>query len=256
MGILNANKWLPSFRPDRHARLRLFCFPYAGGSARVFHSWKDLMPCEVDVCPIELPGRGSRIDEPLKDDFRALTESLFTSIRPFLDVEFAFFGHSMGALIGFDLACLIRAMQMPGPSFLLISGQKPPSRSEASHPVCSITDPVLAKELDRLNGTPREVLGNSHLMSMLLPILRADYTVIDTYHYSPQRPLSCGIVAFGGLNDPEVTRCDLNSWQAYTNSSLEVVMLPGDHFFIHSAQALLLRVISRTLNRSLNFHHE
>ena len=241
--------WIPSFRPDRHATLRLFCLPYAGGNSQVFHSWKEYLPPRVDVCPIELPGHGSRIREPLIKDADRLLEALYVGIQPYLDMEFVFFGHSMGAQLAFGLAHILRQSHGPEPSHLFLSGQKPPQLPRSCMALHELPDAALAKELGRLNGTSQKVLNDKDLMQVLLPILRADYSITETFEHPPGSPLSCGITLFGGLADPEACRQELGCWQEHTSSSAAIFMLPGDHFFIHSSQGLLLRVLTRKIGQ-------
>jgi medium-chain acyl-[acyl-carrier-protein] hydrolase len=241
------NPWLPYSKPEQDTLLRMFCFPYAGANAGIYRSWQEHLPPWIEVCPVELPGRGSRINEPLVTDFSTLLKDVYKGIQPYLDMKFALFGHSMGALIAYALAHLLRTSLQPGPSFLFVSGQKAPALSPGPAFLHRLHDSALIEELKRLNGTPEKILANENLMQVMLPILRADFAITETYHHLPSPALESKIIAFGGLEDIEVTRNELELWQAHTSLPVEAHMLPGDHFFIHDSQQLLLRIISRKL---------
>ncbi|HLI09343.1 MAG TPA: alpha/beta fold hydrolase [Ktedonobacteraceae bacterium] len=229
------------------ARLRLFCFSYAGGSAAVFRNWPHFLPAAVEVQPIELPGHGRRIKEAPIDNITALVEELASTI-PLRALPFAFFGHSMGALVSFELTRLLRRQRHPLPECLFVSAYRvphlPARRSQAR---ASLSDRELIGHLEELGGTPKEVLRNPELMRLLLPALRADFQLCDTYTYVTEPPLPCPIVAFGGLQDPIVSQQELRAWQEQTLASFALHMLPGDHFFLNSIQPLFLAVLHRVL---------
>jgi medium-chain acyl-[acyl-carrier-protein] hydrolase len=178
---------------------------------------------------------------------QSLVEAAAEAITPYLDLPFAFFGHSMGALISFELARHLRRLHLPAPKHLFLSGRSAP------HP--EIRDPVtynlpvneFAEELRRLNGTPREALENHELMELMIPLLRADFEICQTYSYTQEPPLDCPITAFGGLDDSDSTEQMIAAWREQTTSSFTLCMMPGDHFFMHSAQERILDVISQQL---------
>jgi medium-chain acyl-[acyl-carrier-protein] hydrolase len=162
-------------------------------------------------------------------------------------VPFAFFGHSMGALISFELARQLRRQHAPGPIALFVSAHRAPQRPAPNPPVHSLPQDEFVEELRRLNGTPEAVFQDAELMQLLLPTLRADFAVCETYTYMPEEPLECPILAFGGLQDHEVSRDDLAAWRAQTHRTFKLRMVPGDHFFLHSARASLVCVVSRAM---------
>jgi medium-chain acyl-[acyl-carrier-protein] hydrolase len=242
--------WLTQIRPNPRARLRLFCFPYAGGSSMVFRNWADSLPASVEVCALRLPGRESRLREEPHTSLPLLTRAIDEALAPYLDKPFAFFGHSMGAIIGYDYARLLREERGLKPQHLFVSGRRAPHLSDPDDSgTYALPEPEFVEEVRRLNGTPKEVFEHPELMQMMIPLLRADFSVCQTYAYTPAPPLDCPITAFGGLGDEGVPRESIEAWREHTASTFTARMLQGDHFFINSSQALLLRAISTELSR-------
>jgi medium-chain acyl-[acyl-carrier-protein] hydrolase len=229
--------------------MRLFCFPYAGGSAAIFQRWQGALPAVVEVCPVHLPGRGARLSEPPFMNSAPLVEALCDNLGPYLDKPFAFFGHSMGALISFELARELRRRKGPLPLCLYISGRGAPQLAEPDIPRHDLPEEEFIAELRRLNGTPREILENAELMHIMSPLLRADFSICETYEYKSEPPLPCAIYAFGGLQDYEVGRESLEGWREQTQGSFTLRMLPGDHFYLNSQSALLLQILAQDLQR-------
>jgi medium-chain acyl-[acyl-carrier-protein] hydrolase len=244
---MTTNPWLVRPKVLPQAALRLFCFPYAGGGALTYRSWAEKMPLEVEVCAVELPGRGLRLREPLFTQMLPLAEAVAHEIGPYLDKPFAFFGHSMGAILAFEVARILRSAGKLEPALLSVSGRAAPQVVGADPMTYGLPEPQFLRELQRLNGTPKEVLEHPELMQMMLPLLRADFEVIQTYPYRDQTPLTCPISVYGGLQDKEVTLEDLEAWRQQTTGSCSVRFLPGDHFFINTAQPFLLQTLTRQL---------
>ena len=239
--------WIAGCKPNPQARLRLFCFPYAGGSASVFRDWSDGLPADVEVCPVQLPGRGTRLMEPPYSQLPPLIETLAEALLPLLDKPFALFGHSLGALVSFELARQLRAKHQARPVRLIVSAGPAPQIPHSGPPIHNLPEPEFSAELLRLNGTPRELLDHKELMDIVLPSLRADFALYEGYEYSTAPPLNCPISTYGGLNDQKVTHNDLEAWRDQTSVSFSIRMFPGDHFFLKTTQSLLLRALSREL---------
>lgn len=245
--IPSANTCFLRQRPVSQARLRLFCFPYAGGNAFLFRQWAAHLPPHVEVYAIQFPGHGTQLRQPAFTRLPTMIEFLYQGIGPLLDKPFAFFGHSMGALICFELARHLRVGLGLLPTGLFISGRRAP-QIEAEEPLTfDLPEDEFLSELRRLNGTPREVLEHPDLLRLMLPILRADFELCQTYSYTSAAPFDCPIFAFGGLQDDDVPREDLEAWRDQTTSALTLRMFPGDHFFLHASQSLLLRTLSSDL---------
>ena len=243
------SNWVARPKPNDAASLRLFCLPYAGGSSLIFRGWPESLPSFVEVCLIQLPGRGARLKEAPFTRLTTLVEELSAALLPYLDKPFAFFGHSMGAVLSFELTRHLRRHYDRKPLHLFVSGRTAPQLEDTDPPTYGLPEPEFIEEIRRLNGTPKEVLANPELMQFLLPILRADFEICQTYDYSPDSPLDCPLTAIGGLQDTRVRREDLEAWREQSASSFVLRMLPGDHFFLHTAQPLLLRILTQELYR-------
>jgi medium-chain acyl-[acyl-carrier-protein] hydrolase len=244
--------WLirPETRPT--ARLRLFCFTYAGGGASIYRPWTRELPPEVELCVIQLPGRESRLLEEPYTEMSALVEQLSAALDRYLDIPFAFFGHSMGALVAFELAREIRRRRGLSLVHLFVSGHVAPSIQRRRAPVHQLPASEFVEAIRRLNGTPEQVLENAELMELVLPALRADLALCETYTYVDEAPLGCPISAFGGLADAEVGYDDLRAWQSQTTGQFRLRLFPGDHFYLRDERPALLAAICQTIRQSFD----
>jgi medium-chain acyl-[acyl-carrier-protein] hydrolase len=241
------NPWVTCFTPQPSASARLFCFPYAGGGARVFQTWGDAFAPAIEVYAIQLPGRERRLREPPFTRLDALARAVAAALRPYSDKPFAFYGHSMGAKLCFELTRQLRRERAPQPSHLVVSGCRAPQLPSEESPTHTLPEAEFLNKLRQLNGTPREVLEHPEIMQLLLPVLRADFESVETYAFTPEPPLAVPITAYGGLQDEEVSREQLEAWREHTSADFVLRMLPGDHFFLHSHQRLLLHTLARDL---------
>ena len=232
----------------RPGATRLFCFPYAGGGASVFFPWTRIAPPDLEICAAQLPGRESRIAAPLLKSFDELTAELLRSIEPLLDRPFAFYGHSMGTLVAFELARALRRAGRPQPLHLFVSGRNAPHLHDPDPPMHELPDDeFIAEMIRRYDGIPAEVLEAPELMQLLLPSLRADMQVIETHEYRDEPPLDMPITALAGTDDPCITSEGFQAWREYTRSRFTTHLFPGGHFFLHAAAAEVLRIIERAL---------
>jgi medium-chain acyl-[acyl-carrier-protein] hydrolase len=247
-----ANKWFLLPRPNDQAKLRLFCFPYAGGGAVAYRGWANHLSSGLEICLAQLPGREARLSETALTSLSQIVGELAQNIRPYLDKPFVFFGHSMGASIGFELARQLKRVDGVEPKHLFISARRAPQLPDNEPPIYNLPDKEFLTEVMRLNGTPREVLEHEELMLLMLPLLRADFAVSQTHRYVPEpSPLSCPITAIGGLQDHEISRAKLEGWSEQTSAAFNLRMLPGDHFYLKTAQGQLLQIIERTLTAEM-----
>jgi medium-chain acyl-[acyl-carrier-protein] hydrolase len=227
-------------RPAQSTRatIRLFCFPYAGGGASAFRSWPARLGSAVDVCAIELPGRETRLGEPFYTSFAQLVEAIDAALAPYLDKPFVFFGHSMGALLAFALARRLRARHAPAPAHLMVSGASAPHLPRSSRPRRLLSNDELLLELQRLDGTPQAVIQNRELMELLLPIIRADFSLDESLDYRPEPPLDVPLTAFGGWSDADVEPDRVAAWNVHSTRFV-LRMFDGNHFFIHNTPEFL-----------------
>lgn len=247
------NPWLVQPRPNRLADLRLFCFPFAGGGASLFRLWPDRLPAWVELCAMQLPGRESRLREPTHQRIGSLIDGLVDALAAELDKPFALFGHSMGALVAFELARELRRQNLPSPRLLIASGRFAPQLRPRRPPIHALPEVAFREELRLLDGTPQALLDHSELMGLFSPIIRADLAVNETYAYTEEPPLDLPILALGGLTDPWVHQDELEGWRLQTSDRFERQQFAGGHFFLQTATAEMLSVLSRALTTLQGF---
>lgn len=239
--------WLIRPRPNPRVRVRLFCFPYSGAGASLFHAWPKILPDSIEVCPVELPGRGARLAELPFTQLAPLVEAVAAGLYPYLNMPFAFFGHSMGALLSFELARYLNRRHSLKVAHLFVSGHGAPQVPSTEPPIHDLPEAEFVQKLREFNGTPDAIFDHPELRAILLPILRADFAVCETYVYESAEPLDCPLTALGGLRDPYVTQEALQKWCEQTKGPFSLHMFPGDHFYLQSDQQLLLETIARKL---------
>jgi medium-chain acyl-[acyl-carrier-protein] hydrolase len=243
-----ANRWWHTAKSRARVRLRLFCFPYAGGSASLFWTWQVGLQDWVSVTALQLPGRANRIQEAPFTSMSDLIPIVGHSMIPLLTHgSFAFFGHSMGAVLGFEVARWLKHNGFPTPKSLFVAGRRAPQIPDTEHSIHGLDDSEFIANLANNKGTPTHVLNNRELMTLMLPTLRADFRLIETYEYYPDAPLCSSIVAFGGTDDDETRDGKLDAWKAQTTQTFRRHQLQGDHFFIHTNEQELLRLLRREL---------
>lgn len=248
MMLTPQNTWLVCPQPRPNAALRLFCFPYAGGGASAFRGWSLHVPPEIEVCALQLPGRETRLREPLFTSLPSLIHTLTDVLTPSFDRPFAFFGHSMGALICFELTRELRRLRRPVPKMLFVSARNAPQMVDPDPPVHQLPEPEFIEELRTFNGTSEAILQDPDLLRMVIPILRADFAINETYAYTDEAPLDLPITVFGGVDDHAVDEDGLRAWEQQTSSTFRLRMFPGNHFFLNSVQPMLIQSIVQQLH--------
>lgn len=251
MKTAQANLYL-AYRVVRPAaKMRLFCFPYAGGNATIFRGWQRLFPDAIEICPLQYPGRGNRLREPPFTSAGPLAADITQALIPFLDLPFAFFGHSMGAILAFEVTRELRKRLKPQPFHLFLSAARAPQFRSPDPPVYDLPEPAFIEELRRLNGTPPEVLENAELMALMLPMLRADFALSQSYAFVPEGgPLSCPLSVYGGTDDPSFSTAELEGWREQTAGAFALHMFQGDHFYLHPSETLLTAKVLREIVRA------
>lgn len=228
-------------------RRRLFCFPYAGAGASIFRIWSELLPEDVELCAPILQGREARVSEPAIADMPGLIGAVIDRVAPRLTVPYALFGHSMGAFIAFELAHAIAARGLPAPVRLFVSAQRGPSLPYPGTPIFDLPDGEFLKGVtERYQRFPPALLREEAFMRVLLPMLRADFTLVENYKYRATAKLSCPITVFGGKDD-KLPRDQLEAWSNETTAACTVHLLPGGHFFMDSAREELVAFILREM---------
>jgi len=244
--------WLAGAGRSERARWRLFCLPYAGGAASIYRVWRQALPEDIDVCAVELPGRGTRMKERPYTSMSLLVDALSRALLPFLDRPFAFFGHSMGAVLAFEVSRHLRRLYRLAPMHLFLSGHVAPHFPVKCR-VLGSSDEELLETLKKLSGTPAEVLQNPELMELLMPVISADFTLCDTYCYLQDAPLECPVSVFGGTEDEEVEQHALEAWRGHTTGPFVLRMLPGGHFFLHSQSRQILEGLLKDNSRFMSW---
>jgi medium-chain acyl-[acyl-carrier-protein] hydrolase len=226
----------------------LLCLPHAGGSATAYAHWSRALP-GADVVAVELPGRGERLRERPLDSMDALVTDLAGRVLPHAGGQFALFGHSMGALVAFELAHHLRRRYGLRPARLLVSGCAAPESPHraAGPPRHRLPDGELWEEVRKLNGTADAVCDHEEIRRLCTAAIRADFALVENYRFEPRLPLDCPISVFGGIDDPEVEFAELAEWSAYTRSGHTVSTFPGDHFYLHRHPRTFLHVLSLKL---------
>jgi medium-chain acyl-[acyl-carrier-protein] hydrolase len=244
------SRWIRRALPRPEAAVRLFCFAHSGGGASTFRRWAALLPAAVDVCAIQLPGREDRLSEPPLTCFSDVVDLVTDVIAA--DKPFAFLGHSIGGLLAFEVARRLVRSGEPGPCVLFASGSASPDVKDPDPPISGLPDDRFIDELRRLNGTPDVVLRDPELMELLLPTVRADFEMYESYRFADGRPIAAPIVVFGGIQDVRTPAADLDRWSAHTTGRFARHMFPGDHFFIQTSQAEVVQAVERELRRSVH----
>ncbi len=217
--------------------------PYAGGSAAIFRSWAKHL-ASVDLYALGLPGRDSRLGDSPFTTLESLVVSAVDAMHLLAKRPYALFGHSMGALIAFETARLLRRRRAASPVHLFVSGFRAPHLPDPKPPYFDLPPEKFIDELRRISAPTFDPDAHPELVELMLPTLRADFQVVQTYRYCPEPPLACPLTAFGGLEDHEVNERQLQEWQHHTSASFSLKMLPGGHFFLHTAMPALLNELA------------
>jgi len=242
-----ANLSLKCFHPRPGARLRLFCFPWAGVGASAFYSWLTHLPGEVELTAIQYPGREDRLGETPLRRLSPLLELLIRDLTTYCDRPFAFFGHSMGALVAFELTRELMRAGLPAPGHLFVSGRQAPQLPEPRAPILDLPDAEFIAELQqRYGGVPEAIARDPELSAIFLPAIRADLELVYAYAYEPGPALDCGISAFGGTED-RIGREHLEGWRLQTSGPFRLHLLSGDHFFLTARTEEVVRRVTEDM---------
>ena len=237
------NPWIYRLRHD--TRLRLFCFPFAGGGSAAFASWASQMPPDVDVCPVLLPGRESRLQEPAIHDMNELVGRTLEGLQGAMDRPYALVGYSLGSAVAFELTRELRRRGRPLPLRLFVASRHAPQYTESA-PIAHLPGDAFVRALQsRYSAIPPQVLADRELMAIFLPLLRADFTLLEAYRFQHEAPLSTPIAAWYGTDDPTLTRERVAAWAAHTTAAFELNEVPAGHFF--HADPRLVRGVARLL---------
>lgn len=217
----------------------------------MFRRWPDGLPLGVHVYGVELPGRGTRFAERPFTRLGPLVHAVAGALGPFLSQPFALFGHSMGGLVAFELACELRAEHGVSPDQLLVAGYRAPQLPDRDEPVSALPDAEFVRRVRRLGGMADEVAERADFAEVFLPALRADFTVCEEYEYRPRPRLSCPVCCLGGVQDASVRRNELEGWRDRTTGEFTLRMLPGGHFFVQEVEPLVVLAVAEHIERAV-----
>lgn len=230
------------------SKIKLFCIPHAGGSAAVYSKWKNYINPSIDICPIELAGRGKRFKEDFYNNINEAVEDVYNIIKNDLDDNYAFFGHSMGSLIAYELAHYIVKLKNNQPKHIFFSGRKAPNVIYENNSIHKLSEEDLKNKVFEFSGTPKEVLDNTHMSNAFLKILRADFKVCELYKYVKRDlKLDCNITILNGNKD-DIKINHIASWKQHTSKECSIYFFKGGHFYMNDNIKSLAYIINSTLS--------
>ncbi|NEQ43483.1 MAG: thioesterase [Leptolyngbya sp. SIOISBB] len=243
--LRNEDLWLKCLNPKPDSIFRLFCFPPAGSGTLFFRDWmlSDIFP-QAEVYALCMPGRESRIEEPLLTTMESLTEPLLPCLTNFLEKPFFMFGHSLGAIVALELTLQLQSQNFPLPRKLFVSARQAPSNQSSKKMLHSLSDSELQKELKLYGGTPDSVMNNKDLMSLFLPIIRADLKINETYSLKNGIRTRLPISAFAGQTDQVISVADVHQWERLTEEEFRLHTYPGGHFPSAHEKSSILEIIA------------
>jgi len=245
------NPWIVRRVPRDSAAVRLFCVPHAGAGSVIYRDWFTAFPESIDVCVIEPPGRLARRREPAPTDIPQFTSAFSAALEDYLDVPFAFFGYSLGALMAFECARALRRDKQREPQALIVAAHKAPQLPLKLPPISQQSKPLFVNELERRYG-PLEpaIKSEPELLDAVVDIMRVDLGMLERYQHQPEAPFSCPIVAIGGTEDTSLDAEALQAWQAHTSGAFRTEWIPGGHFFLRQHPQKLRALIQAELTRT------
>jgi len=240
-----AEPWLLRPLPQDNPPARLFVFHHAGGGGASYVSWARALRDVAEVLPVQLPGRENRRREAPYRSLPRVVSDLADELRPYLDAPFAFFGHSMGSFIGFEVARILRDRYGLPPAHLFVSGFRAPHLPDSDPPIYELPDAEFVDALrHRYDGIPAAILQDPEILALFLPVLRADLELVETYGYQSGEPLTCPILALGGDVDRRLDDDRLRSWGEHTSGGFDYRFFPGGHFYLQQQATAVQRLVA------------
>lgn len=231
-------------------KIMLLCFPYAGGSSAAYLSWKKYLDSNIELCPVELSGRGKRINDPLYECVEDVINDIFPKFENIIaNSSYALYGHSMGCLLAYEFARKIRACGMKEPLHAFLSGRFPPF-IESKTKKYLLTDSEFIKDIAAFGGMNQEILNNRELMSFFLPIIRADYRIVELYrHVDDGFRFTCDLTILNGKYDDLIIENEVIRWRECTNKNCSFYEFYGGHFFINEYKERVIGIINEELEK-------
>jgi pyochelin biosynthetic protein PchC len=239
------SRWLRACNRVARPRCRLVCAPHAGGTANAYRSWPAHLPDDVEVYALQYPGRQDRLAEPPADSMADLVRPVADALEPFLHEPLALFGHSMGAVVAYEVTLELERRHGRGVDLLAVSGSPAPDHRE-EHDRHTLDDAGLIDELSRINTSFGELADAPELWDLILPAIRADFRLVSRYRRTPALPVHAPLLALGGTADPDVGVEDLRRWRACADGAFALRTFTGDHFYLTDERPVL-EVLTRWL---------
>lgn len=250
--MMQRNSWIPlNIRKTHSPRIRLFCLPYAGGSSFAYRSIENFISSEIDMCSIELPGHGARINETARDRIEELIPQIAYGIEDHLDIPFAFFGHSMGALLAFELSHYLESHFQKKADYLFLSAMRAPHLPSKFPSMGSLSQKDFLERVKQLGELPENIIQSPEMLDMFLRIMRVDFALCENHLMSPRMPTSVPIFAFGGDQDSFAKPEDVEKWEQYTKGLFQFKLFPGGHLFCKAAGKEIAETINQILVKPL-----
>lgn len=245
---INRN-WYLKYKNNPDATIRLFCFHHSGGGASLYRPWIDYLSPNIELIAIQLPGREDRFTEPFCNNLKDITTILSEEFAIYKDKPFFVFGHSLGALISFELIKSIQKLYSLNPYHVIISATKAPHLPFRMKYLSQLDDHALKEELRIYDGIDELILNNKELLELFLPIIKSDFSIYENYNCLESIPIPCDILALSGDHDQTVTEEEILAWSRYTTGKFEHISFPGKHFYIKDHQKTILEIINRIGDR-------
>lgn len=242
--------WVARPRRVANPALRLICFPHVGAGGAAFNSWLDLLPADVELCAIRLPGRENRLREPLIDDWRELLDGIGEAIAPLMDVPYVLAGHCSGSVLAYECARRLAAADGPDPAMVVLTSTPAPAVRRIDDPLHLLPRRELLERVVGFGGMAGEILDDPELMVMFERILRADYRVIERLYYSPGGPLAVPLTVLGGRHDDFARCADLAAWSAETTAEFTLHLLDAGHYILAESGAFVADALRRLPGRA------
>lgn len=242
------NKWVTCPNPEPSARVRLFCLPFAGGGASIYRGWGKLLGSEIEVCPIQLPGRENRFGETAIKQAQSMAQNLANQIQLYSNKPFYIYGHSMGALLAFELARALQDNGMDIPQGLVLAAHRAAHLPKNRDTLYTLPDDEFIERLKKFGGFPEEVLASKELLAFLMPTLKADFTLCDTYQFEKGQALQCPLYLLAGAHDTEATPANVDAWREHTTEQAKLHVFDAGHFFIKTHQDELIKTLQAILS--------
>ncbi|MFF7634695.1 thioesterase II family protein [Kitasatospora sp. NPDC008050] len=242
----SAGEWVRRFHPAPEAELRLVLFPHAGGSASYYFPFSQALAPDIEVLALQYPGRQDRRGEECITSIPELADQVHHELLPWIEGEFAFFGHSMGSILAFEVAQLLRERHGRQPRWLFASGYPAPSRLP-SGTVHLRDEAGVVRELREVGGTDPQWLSDPDLLCAILPAVRGDYQAIETHRWRPTAPLDCPITMLVGDQDPHTSADQAAAWRDHTAGEFALRVFPGGHFYLEDHREAVVDLVTGTL---------